>query len=249
MGHPVVNAYEIMFVDSGVSTDPSIYLSFLHHIDMMRQIALLGRISLKRAYGNWTKEDLSPWEPILKSLAIHPVHQFDYVKNKNATDIAVVIDAMDLLHSGIYDGFALISSDSDFTPLAIRLKESGAKIIGCGGPNAPESLIQACDEFYSFKGDGELTNRDQSKKKGKPANKQTAELHPLLQEAHDHYQSDDGFALLSSAGLFIRRALPEFNIRDYGYSGLAALLEGHPDLYELRYDESSGVKIVSYKIK
>ena len=224
--------------------------AMVHSIpNVLRQIALSGRISLKRAYGNWTKDILSSWEPVLKAQAIHPMHQIDFVKNKNATDIAVVIDAMDLLHSGIYDGFAIVSSDSDFTPLAIRLKESGVKVIGCGGKNTPESLIQACDDFYRFESNGQLAENGAVAKKSKPSKEDIDGLHTLLKEAFDHYQTDAGYALLSNAGLFVRRARPDFDIRAYGVTGLAAFLENNPDIYELSYDYSSGVKVVSYRCK
>lgn len=219
---------------------------------VLRQIALSGRISLKRAYGNWKKGILSSWEPVIKSQGIHPVYQIDYVQKKNATDIAVVIDAMDLLHSGIYDGFAIVSSDSDFTPLAIRLKESGVKVIGCGGPNAPESLVRSCDEFYRFDGIGNLNGPKEEQEKPAPAKKLSAEeLHTLLREAFERYQNDAGYALLSSAGQYVHRAQADFDIRDYGFPSMYAFLAGNPDRYEIHeeYPSDSTVKVVSYRCK
>ena len=216
----------------------------------LRQIALAGRISLKRAYGNWTKEILSSWEPVLKDEAIHPMHQIDFVKDKNATDIALCIDAMDLLHSGIYDGFAILSSDSDFTPLAIRLKESGAKVIVCGGGNAPTSLIKACDTFYRFDGSGKQVSEDTAKSKKKRVQKDPEELHALLREAYESYKREDGFALLSQAGLYINRSLPDYDVRDYGETGLGAFLEKYEDLYELRSSlTTTGPAVLSYRCK
>lgn len=110
-------------------------------------LSAYGRIAVKKAYGNWKRSGLKNWENEVKHLAIKTVQQFDYVSGKNTTDIVMTIDAMDLLHTNIYDAFALVSSDSDFTPLAIRLRESGAYILGVGEKKTPEAFRNACDEF------------------------------------------------------------------------------------------------------
>lgn len=115
--------------------------------DVFHELTTYGRLVVKKAYGNWKKQSLKKWEEEVKRLAIKTEQQFDYVSGKNTTDIAMVIDAMDLLHSGMYDAFALVSSDSDFTPLAIRLRESGAYIIGVGETKTPEAFRNACDDF------------------------------------------------------------------------------------------------------
>ena len=115
--------------------------------DVFHELTTYGRLVVKKAYGNWKKQSLKNWEEEVKRLAIKTEQQFDYVSGKNTTDIAMVIDAMDLLHSGMYDAFALVSSDSDFTPLAIRLRESGAYIIGVGETKTPEAFRNACDDF------------------------------------------------------------------------------------------------------
>lgn len=114
---------------------------------VFHELSTYGRIVVKKAYGNWKKQSLKNWEEEVKRLAIKTEQQFDYVSKKNTTDIAMVIDAMDLLHSKMYDAFALVSSDSDFTPLAIRLRESGAYIIGVGESKTPEAFRNACDDF------------------------------------------------------------------------------------------------------
>lgn len=115
--------------------------------DVLREISTHGRIVVKRAYGNWRKEELKNWEPEIKRLAIKAVQQFDYVAGKNATDIALVIDTIDLLHKNLYDAFVIVSSDSDYTPLAIRLHESGVYVIGVGEKKTPLSFKNSCDEF------------------------------------------------------------------------------------------------------
>ena len=114
---------------------------------VLHEVSAYGRIVVKKAYGNWRKDSLKHWEPELKRLAIRAEQQFDYVAGKNTTDIAMVIGAMDLLHNNMYDALVLVSSDSDFTPLAIRLRESGLYIIGAGVTTTPESFKNACDDF------------------------------------------------------------------------------------------------------
>lgn len=114
---------------------------------LLHEVSTYGRIVVKKAYGNWKKQALKNWENEVKRLAIKAEQQFDYVSGKNTTDIAMSIDAMDLLHERTYDAFVLVSSDSDFTPLAIRLRESGAYIIGAGEAKTPEAFKNACDDF------------------------------------------------------------------------------------------------------
>ena len=114
---------------------------------VMREISTYGRIIVKRAYGNWKKENLKNWEDEVKRLAIKAVQQFDYVTGKNVTDMAMVIDAVDLLHTGIYDAFVIVASDSDYTPIAIKLHESGVYVIGVGEKKTPEAFRNSCDEF------------------------------------------------------------------------------------------------------
>lgn len=115
--------------------------------DVLEELSTYGRIIVKKAYGNWKKPALKNWESKIMTLAIKPEQQFDYVKEKNTSDIALVIGAMDLLHTGNYDAFVLVSSDSDFTPLAIRLREAGVYVIGVGENKTPKPFINACDDF------------------------------------------------------------------------------------------------------
>lgn len=115
--------------------------------DIIREISTHGRIVVKRAYGNWKKDVLKNWEEEIKRLAIKAEQQFDYVSGKNATDMALVIDTISLLHRGIYDAFVIVASDSDYTPLAIHLHESGVHVIGVGEKKTPISFRNSCDEF------------------------------------------------------------------------------------------------------
>lgn len=145
--------------------------------DLLREISAYGRIVLKRAYANWRKDGLKNWEGELKRLAIKPEQQFDYVTGKNATDIALVIDAMNLLHTERYDGFVIVSSDSDYTPLAIALREHNIFVIGAGERKTPESFRNSCDAFIY------LENLARRSSAGQPAQKVDSELSEAVKEA------------------------------------------------------------------
>ena len=233
---------------------------------IMTEISTRGRIVVKRAYGNWKKRNLNKWENELKRLGIKAEQQFDYVSGKNATDMALVIDAMDLLSSNAFDSFVLVSSDSDFTPLAIRLHESGANIVGIGVQTTPESFRNACDDFLFLEN---LTNDDASEPaepaekateskapvkkdsdKKAPAKKQKVpkDIHSLLRKAYDTYQDNDGYADVSAAGSYIKRAKPDFDTRTYGHSKLSGLLEAFPTRYEvIRTPGKNNSTYISYK--
>ncbi len=224
---------------------------------IMTEVSTRGRIVVKRAYGNWKKRNLNRWENELKRLGIKAEQQFDYVSGKNATDMALVIDAMDLLSSNAFDSFVIVSSDSDFTPLAIRLHESGANIIGIGVQTTPESFRNACDDFLFLEN---LTNDDaqdvqeqerpeqerseQEKSEQKPQKKEAdkksnkklkvpKDVHSLIIKAYDTYQDNDGYTDVSAAGSYIKRAKPDFDTRTYGFSKLSTLLEAFPTRYEV----------------
>ncbi len=136
--------------------------------EVLTELSLRGRIIVKRAYGNWKKEELKNWPEEINKLAIRAMQQFDYVAGKNATDIALVIDALDLLYTGNYDAFALVSSDSDYTPLAIRLHESGAYVYGFGKSNTSKSFVNACDEFMILENLLRTSHRNRSARVNRP---------------------------------------------------------------------------------
>lgn len=145
---------------------------------VIEEVSLHGRIIVKRAYGNWKKDTLKNWEPELKRLAIKAEQQFDYVTGKNATDIALVIDAMHLLYRGIYDSFVIVASDSDYTPLALDLHESGVYVIGVGEAKTPESFRNSCDDFIYLENlsnepdEGGAEKEDESRAEKKAASKE-----------------------------------------------------------------------------
>lgn len=231
---------------------------------VLDDISTHGRIVVKKAYGNWKSSNLKHWEKELTKLAIKPVQQFAYVSGKNATDIAMVIDAMDLLHTGMYDAFVLVSSDSDFTPLAIRLRESGVYVFGAGESKTSQSFKNACDEFVLVEylsGDKEskVYNLPESKLKEQEPEKEKLyelervdieDIHELLKIAYEKYQDDDGMVNISSAGTYIKRVMPDFNPRTYGFTKLPELLEEYPEKYEIkRYKGKGTVTIIAYRCR
>lgn len=231
---------------------------------LLHEISTYGRIVVKKAYGNWKKPTLKHWENEVKRLAIKAEQQFDYVSGKNTTDIAMSIDAMDLLHERSYDAFVLASSDSDFTPLAIRLRESGAYIIGAGEAKTPEAFKNACDDFilleYLSQEEGQTIDASLPESPQSDVNSATPmqsngrqteeartvsvkedlsapnirEIHNLLKIAADRFEDADGFVNVASAGSYIKRAKPDFTPRTYGYSKLSDLLAAFPKKYELK---------------
>lgn len=231
--------------------------------DVMREISTYGRIVVKRAYGNWKKDTLKNWENEIKRLAIKAEQQFDYVSGKNATDMALVINAVDLLHSDIYDGFVLVASDSDYTPLAIKLHESGVYVIGVGENKTPEAFRNACDDFIFLENlsntasktktgtDGEIPVQNIASIEEDPDQNPIAnidEIHRLLEIVYEKYQDDNEFVLVSSAGAFLKRTKPDFDSRTYGYSKLTDLLAAYPEKYKMKkYPGKGAVNIVVYK--
>lgn len=233
---------------------------------VIQEISTNGRIVVKRAYGNWRKGSLKNWENELKRLAIKAEQQFDYVAGKNATDMALVIDTLDLLHSGIYDAFVIVASDSDYTPLAIKLRESGVFVMGVGEKKTPEPFRNACDEFVYLENLSKDTDTQtaavqkqsgstkqnaqgtaEERRKAKEA-KELKGIHKLLRIAWDKYQDDDGYVNVSSAGQYIKRAKPDFDVRTYGYVKLPELIEAFPKRYAMkRYPGKGTVTIIAYK--
>ena len=226
--------------------------------DVIGEISTHGRIVVKRAYGNWRKDVLKNWEKELKRLAIKAEQQFDYVNGKNATDMALVIDTMNLLHKGIYDCFVIVASDSDYTPLAINLHESGVYVIGVGEKKTPEAFRNSCDEFIFLENLGranalKLPIDDEDSEDDEDVHLEEYDIekiHNLLKNASDKYQDDEGFVNVSSAGQFIKRVRPDFDVRTFGYLKLPKLIEAFPDRYEIKKYQGKGtVLIIAYRCK
>jgi len=186
--------------------------------DLLREVARYGTATIKRAYGDWTTPHLNGWKETLNSFAIQPIQQFRYTIGKNATDSALIIDAMDLLHGGRVDGFCLVSSDSDFTRLATRVRESGLAVYGFGEKKTPRSFVAACDKFIYT----EILRAPVAE----PAAIKAAQerLKPLLIAAIAGAAREDGWAPLSNVGSLVVKSNPSFDPRNYGCEKLGELV-------------------------
>lgn len=201
--------------------------------EMMEEIAKYGIPSIKRIYGDWTKPHLSKWKNILLENAIQPIQQYGYTQGKNATDSAMIIDAMDILYEGKTDGFCLVSSDSDFTRLATRLRESSQKVIGIGEQKTPDPFIVACDKFIYLEilhEEDEDTKRPKNKKQQKRAVQNvTPKIIKLIRQSIYDCADDDGWAFLGDVGSLINKKQPNFDPRNFGFYKLTPLIDSIGD--------------------
>jgi len=228
---------------------------------ILDEISKYGRIIVKKAYGDWKSPMLKKWEDVLKRLAIKPEQQFVYTRGKNATDIALVIDAMDMLHQDNYDAFAIVSSDADFTPLVIRLRETGAYIFGIGEDKTPAAFRNSCDNFiltkhlHDKKEEAEPKTGESEAEEERDAVEEDAqlydisEIHKLLTGASETYQDDDGWVNAADAGNYIKRARPAFDLKTYGFSKLSDFLSHYVDRYETKKDLNGKVTVFAYRLK
>jgi uncharacterized protein (TIGR00288 family) len=204
---------------------------------IVSEIAKYGVANVRRAYGNWKNPGLRSWEENLHEFAIRPIQQFDYTKGKNATDAALIIDAMDLLYTQNLDAFAIVSSDCDFTPLVMRILNNGLKVYGFGEKKTPLAFVYACSTFLYLENIGQEINADLSTvetngvKKSTKELKQDTKLVNLLRLAVASTQEDDGWSSLAAAGAHISNQT-SFDPRNYGYSKLSTLFE-MVDLFEI----------------
>ena len=193
--------------------------------EMFEELAGYGTITVKRAYGDWTNPHLSAWRDVLLGNAISPQQQFAYTYGKNATDSALIIDAMDLLYSGNVDGFAIVSSDSDFTPLATRLRESGKRVIGVGQRKTPKAFVEACERFVFLEvlaGVGGASEQATEPAKGEQPRPIESVLTKALQKVDT---DDDDWTSLSTLGNHLNRTDPSFDPRSYGFGKLSDLVK------------------------
>lgn len=189
-------------------------------------LAELGTVNIRRAYGNWSKPELGTWESVFHSYAIMPMQQFDIAKKKNATDMAMTIDAMDLLYSGRVDGFGIMSSDSDFMPLAMRIRQDGLPVYGFGKDKTPESFRQACTRFIDV--DALLGPPTEHGEHGAPGHVDD-KLVALLIDAYNAVKRDEnGYARLAEVGK-IAGNRSSFDVRNYGFKRLSELVASVPN--------------------
>ncbi|HMB99391.1 MAG TPA: NYN domain-containing protein [Balneolaceae bacterium] len=193
---------------------------------LLAEIAKYGTANVKRIYGDWTQPQLRSWKEVLLQHSIQPIQQFGYTRGKNATDSALIIDAMDLLYTQRFDGFCLVSSDSDFTKLAARIREAGLVVYGFGERKTPEPMVAACDKFiFTEVLQDEEEDRDTRKKRSGNALKQDTKLVNLVRKAVETASDESGWAHLAPVGSYIAKQSPEFDPRNYGYKKLGELIE------------------------
>lgn len=196
--------------------------------EMMGEIAKYGNPTIKRIYGDWTSPHLSKWKNLLLHNAITPIQQYAYTSGKNATDSAMIIDAMDILYRGKVDGFCLVSSDSDFTKLATRLREAGMQVIGIGEKKTPNPFIVACDKFIYI----EILRNNSEKKESinqkdklkNSVDKVTSKVIKLISATISDLSDEDGWAFLGDVGGLLQKKQPNFDSRNYGFDKLTPLI-------------------------
>lgn len=216
---------------------------------MLAEAAKYGSVTIRRIYGDWTKPQLRSWKDTLQHNAIQPIQQFRYTIGKNATDSAMIIDAMDILHEKIVDGFCLVSSDSDYTRLATRIRETGIFVMGIGEEKTPKAFVNGCNVFVYTENLSPKDNDTRSDpKKGKPIMRKKAnkisikpEPIPILKEAFEMAVKEDGWANLAEMGTQLRKLDPGFDPRTFGFKQLSQLIKANPTIFEIKTQDKSGL--------
>lgn len=210
---------------------------------ILNELSNEGTITYKRIYGDWTRPDLGAWKKVLLDYSITPIQQYSYTSGKNSTDSAMIIDAMDILYAGRVEGFCIVSSDSDFTRLAARLRESGVYVIGMGEQKTPKPFITACDKFRYL----DVLLRDTEKERAREKQSRT-DSRPAQETEHhtpepeitltpmktvrkaiiaiiDEISDDEGWAPMSHIGNILLKRYPDFDVRNYGFLKLTSLMK------------------------
>lgn len=209
--------------------------------EMMEEIAKYGNPTIKRIYGDWTKPQLNKWKNVLLENAINPIQQYGYTQGKNATDSAMIIDAMDILYSGKVNGFCLVSSDSDFTKLATRLREAGLMVIGMGEKKTPDPFIVACDKFIYLEILQQTSDESPGTKEKPNKQPQVDKVNPklirLISSTISDLADDDGWAFMGDVGNLLQKKQPNFDSRNYGFQKLTPLI-GSINKFEVEQREN-----------
>ena len=221
---------------------------------MMEEIAKYGTPTFKRIYGDWTRPTTTGWKGVLLQNAITPVQQYSYTSGKNATDSAMIIDAMDILYTGRVDGFCIVSSDSDFTRLATRLREAGMKVIGIGEKKTPDPFITACDKFIYIEilstEDVSMPDIRTKRTKKDSLQKLDKRVINLIKASINDVADESGWAFLGEVGTLILKKQPNFDARNYGFKKLLQLMKSVDDIeVDERQSESGGTRHVYVKVK
>ncbi len=220
--------------------------------EMMEEIAKYGNPTIKRIYGDWTRPGLTKWKNLLLENAITPIQQYGYTTGKNATDSAMIIDAMDILYSQKVNGFCLVSSDSDFTRLATRLREAGMQVIGIGEKKTPNPFIVACDRFIYIEILKQQTEEkiENKEKNNTEVDKITRKEIKLISSTINAVSDDEGWAFLGDVGSLLQKKQPNFDSRNYGFDKLTPLIKSIGKFeIEQRENFKSKHKLIFVRIK
>ena len=226
---------------------------------MMEEIAKYGTPTFKRIYGDWTRPTVSGWKNVLLENAITPIQQYSYTSGKNSSDSALIIDAMDILYSGKVDGFCIISSDSDFTRLATRLREAGMKVFGIGQKKTPNPFIVACDKFIYLEviatadtTENEIPEKETSVKPEikKSVDKINKKIIHLIASSIEDLADENGWAFLGDVGNLLLKKQPNFDPRNFGFQKLTSLINSLSQFeIDKRETEKRGTKLVFIRNK
>jgi Fe-S-cluster formation regulator IscX/YfhJ len=214
-----------------------------------------GQVTVRRIYGDWTTPSMNSWKEILNYHAFQPIQQFRYTIGKNATDSAMIIDAMDILHSGVVDGFCLVSSDSDYTRLATRIRESGIFVMGIGEKKTPKAFVNACDLFVYTENLVEEKKATQQRRtqttraKKTKEDKEEPDPMPALSQAFEMAVGEDGWAPLAGLGQALYQVDPSFDPRTYGHKQLSRMIAKLKDRFEMRTQDLGGTSVLYVKMK
>ncbi len=217
---------------------------------LIEEIAKYGIASIRRIYGDWTKPNLKQWKEVLLDYSIQPIQQFGYTSGKNATDSAMIIDAMDILYTEKMDGFCIVSSDSDFTKLTARIREAGLFVYGFGERKTPKAFVNACDKFIYT----EILRKEESddtervERKDAKALRSDSKLVNLLRNAVEDSADEDGWTNLAAVGANIANKSPEFDPRNFGYTKLGELIRA-VGLFEINEHSNANAPGKSVYIK
>lgn len=222
--------------------------------EILDEISNHGNPTIKRIYGDWTKPELGSWKNILLDYSITPIQQYAYTTGKNATDAALIIDAMDILYSNNVDGFCIVSSDSDFTRLASRLREAGMFVVGMGERKTPKAFISACEMFKYLEviaKEPEISQQSSTKKgksKEKPGFADRTELRKVIQSIVDDCSDEEGWAYLGEVGTRLNKRYPDFDVRNYGQNKLTPLIQSLK-VFEIQSQKTANPRVTQYYIR
>jgi uncharacterized LabA/DUF88 family protein len=214
---------------------------------MLVEAGRYGQVTVRRIYGDWTTSSMNSWKDTLNFHAFQPIQQFRYTIGKNATDSAMIIDAMDILHLGVVDGFCLVSSDSDYTRLATRIRETGIFVMGIGEKKTPKPFVNACDVFVYT--ENLVTEKKVSPQKPKSQDKtskvkeekEEADPIPLLTQAFEMAVQQDGWASLATMGNALYQLDPGFDPRTYGHKQLSKMMMNFKHRFEIQEKDTGGI--------